>query len=285
MVTGKHRAKGQSTKHKEAKKKQRGGISSFIHHQSHYLIDSLRYLTFKRLMKATFADALFYLFAISFGLIFANFMRVKITDLLPDIDMSTFKNTAAIDSVINSFNTLMAIFFIVTVTYFLLLVIFWAVFKGSFWSILMKRSYSMRYVLNYFWLSLLWLGIWTGIFIGSLFLFKDSVIVGVMLLFGFLFLHTSIPVYIVFTKENKIKHALKEGLSIAIGGIHHFLIPYAFIIIFYVGLMVSILFPLLRMATGGFAGIISGLFTIVFLVWCRVYLLEMIAYHAGYQMR
>jgi hypothetical protein len=155
---------------------------------------------------------------------------------------------------------------------FLLLTIFWSLFKGLNWSIALKKKFDLKYLKKFTLLNLAWF------LILSLLIFlastgtKQNVTPIFILVIILIAVHLTNILYVLFTQESSLK-AVKKTFKMAITKIHYFILPYAVIALFLY--IIFTLVPRLNLQQKP-SIIISILgYTIIF-AWSRLYLAEVV---------
>ena len=233
---------------------------------------SWKRLTPRNVTLATLYDLLFYLIVSGTVFIFAGFLNARTRNF--DVDVFNTENIAKATEYYQSMlNTLVLLIII----YAIIFIIAWAIFKSLIWSELMGRKFNLHHLKNFTILSTIWLVIWGLILFLFPLLIREGLQGAVFLVLLAVFLHTSVVVYILFTKENLLRHSIHKGFSIAFGRIHHFIIPYLVIFALYYVVIVNVVFRILmlipaeRLVQG-----ISIVITLVYVVWVRSYLIEVV---------
>jgi len=163
--------------------------------------------------------------------------------------------------------------------YTILLLIFvflaWTLFKGIIWNITLKKKFTLKYYNQFTLLNLLWFALWLiPVILIIISLKRKPSIIFLLLALIFIIYLTNI-LYILFTKKNLIKHALKNTFKIGFNKIHFFLLPYALMLITM--LIISlILLPANFLPERIFTSI-STIVLVFYLAWARFYLADVVS--------
>ncbi len=146
----------------------------------------------------------------------------------------------------------------------LLTMIAWSTSKGFIYSMIFNKGYGLKYLIKLFLLTLIWLTLWIGLSILLSLIVKKDYLAYLIILVAFLWIHFSIILFTVFTKDNKFS-AIKKAFSIVIKKIHKFLLPYLIIIgLFLLLMLIMFVYNLLPMNIFLLLTLITFLFIISF---------------------
>jgi len=162
--------------------------------------------------------------------------------------------------------------------YTILLLVFvflaWTLFKGIIWNIILKKKFTLKYYKKFTLLNLLWFALWLiPVILIIISLKRKPSAIFLLLALIFLIYFTNI-LYILFTKKNLIKHALKNTFNLGLNKIHFFLLPYALMLITM--LIISlIIWPANFLPERVFTSI-STIVLVFYLAWARFYLADVV---------
>jgi len=161
-----------------------------------------------------------------------------------------------------------ALFAVLTAILFLLLLIInWSLCQGIIYNVLLKKKFSLKYLNKFLLLNIIWFIPWLIIIFIVLFGGKIESFMIPTLIFLFLFLHFSLILYTLFTKNNKLSQ-IKKSLKLGITKFHYFIIPYIIITITFIILSQLNLFNL--------NFIVIALVYLLFFSWLQNYTKEVV---------
>jgi len=211
------------------------------------------------LFDAVFA-AFSFLSVILFGKI-AQELALKISSL--DIqDAATLMESQAdvIKSVLNSL-------LIYAVLLVIILFAICIITQSLIWNTILKKKLTWKYIWKFAVLNIIWL-LWIAPFILILLTKEPTLIIILTILLGILFIHFTMILYTIFTREVKIGKALKLCFKLGVMKIRLYLIPILFAVIIFV--LLNLIMTLINMAV---TSVLIGLaLLIIFAAWLRFYL-------------
>ena len=194
---------------------------------------SLKWLkNWKDLLLIIFFDISFYLISVLIVLAFSLFINNK-SRLMPLIDSSIFSNLAQFQIIYALYRNFYYTFLAGLIIVFLILIVNLAIFKGLIWSKTQNRRFTVAHVKKFIYLSFSWAGSWIILFIINLVIVRREILAKTTLFLLFVMLYFYPIVYVIFTKENKLIHAIKTGFIKGIRHGHRFLLAYLLGFLFY----------------------------------------------------
>jgi len=182
----------------------------------------------KKILKTFFYDLGFYILTAVLFVIFAIFIRNKVTSLTQSLDFTAlFSNN--IESINQSLQSLQQVFLFLVL--FILVcvilgIILFTFFKGLIWLKLLNKKFSWKFFRKYLALNLIYLIPVLIIILFIAFKFQNALLTTIFIL---IFLHFHVLMSYFITKENKIKNAFKQAFKLGIN-IKYFFASYLLVI-------------------------------------------------------
>ena len=147
-----------------------------------------------------------------------------------DLSRVSFQTEEKLTSIAASLRNFVLVALLIALLFVILIIIAWSLFQGMIYSLLGKKKFNLKFFEKFLLLNLIWFIPWLlllGILlIGS----KTASLLVVSITALLLFLHFSLILYPLFTKENKLK-TIKTAIRLGITKIHYFIVPYILIAI------------------------------------------------------
>ena len=156
---------------------------------------------------------------------------------------------------------------------FITIIIDWSIFKGLAWSFTLKKKFNLKFLLRFFLLNLVWLGIFITLIILFAIAFKEIALPIYMLIFLIIWIYFTNIIYTLFIKNPNIK-SIKKAFKLGFTKIHYFILPYLVLIIILL-IIYAIMF-LITFLPYGIGLTIMVLMLLFYLAWARFYIVEVI---------
>lgn len=153
-------------------------------------------------------------------------------DKIQKVDLSNivFQTEAQLQTIVSTLKGFILFAIFTAILFILLLITNWSLFQGIIYNILLKKRFNLKSFGKFLLLNIIWFIPW--LILIFIILFGAKYFITPTLILMLLFLHFSFILYILFTKNNKIK--IKQSLKIGTLKIHHFIIPYILIAITFI---------------------------------------------------
>ncbi len=181
-----------------------------------------------------------------------------------DLDLA-LQSEAKMQELANSLRGFVLFVILTTIIFILLIIINWSFFQGVIYNILLKKKFNMKYLGKFLLLNIIWFIPWTILLFIIIAGSKANYLLISFYTTILIFIHFSSILYILFTKNSKLKE-IKNALKIGILKIHHFILPYIIITITFIILSQLNLLNINILAI--------GLVYLLFFSWIQNYLKE-----------
>ncbi len=180
--------------------------------------------------------------------------------------MKTF-SPEIISQQLGAIKSLAVLFFIITLIVYLILILDYTLFRGWAWTKLLDKKPTKTYMKKFFLLNLIWVTIWTALFLLAVTTINQSYYSYLILIIAILYIHLTTVMHHCFTWQQEIKKAIGKAFTLGIGHIKYFIIPYIYIIIIYIiATKAVILIPRQSQTIAVFS------FVILFMAWYKTYM-------------
>ena len=164
---------------------------------------------------------------------------------------------------------------IATIILLTFIFLIWTFFKGIIWNLVLKKKFGLKYYYKFILLNLFWFALWLiPAFLIIISLKRKPSAIFLLLVLIFLIYFTNI-LYILFTKRNLIKEALKNTFKLGFNKIHFFLLPY--ILMLVTMLIISLILWPTHFLPERIYTSISTLALVFYLAWLRFYLADVVS--------
>lgn len=168
---------------------------------------------------------------------------------------------------LGAIKSLAVLFFIITLIVYLILILDYTLFRGWAWTKLLDKKPTKTYMKKFFLLNLIWVTIWTALFLLAVTTINQSYYSYLILIIAILYIHLTTVMHHCFTWQQEIKKAIGKAFTLGIGHIKYFIIPYIYIIIIYIiATKAVILIPRQSQTIAVFS------FVILFMAWYKTYM-------------
>ncbi|NQV09424.1 hypothetical protein HQ529_06240 [Candidatus Woesearchaeota archaeon] len=158
------------------------------------------------------------------------------------------------------------------ITYFII-----AVFKGGIYSSILKKKLYWGHIWKKFLLNIIWFTCWIVILLVTILILRNTVMVYVFWILVLLIFHLTPILYLKFTQKDKIFNSIKEALKTGFKKIHHFIIPYLVILLYFI--LISFIGYFVSLASETLSVIIIVLLLFDLVTWSRYYIIRVIKYY------
>ncbi|MBW2969344.1 hypothetical protein KY314_04515 [Candidatus Woesearchaeota archaeon] len=172
---------------------------------------------------------------------------------------------------IGTLKSLAIIFFIITIIAYIILIIDYTLFRGWAWTKIFNKKPTKAYMKKFLLLNLIWITGWIILFVLLLNIINPQYYFYLIITAVILYTHLTTVMHYSYTKTNKIKTSINKAFATGIGKLNKFIIPYLFIIIFYIIFTgIITLIPKQSQAMAIFSIII------LFMAWYKTYMNQII---------
>lgn len=181
-------------------------------------------------------------------------------------------NQQAANTLLTSVKGMFSFLVISMILFGILIIISWSLFKGLIWTITTNKKFSTEFFMKFLKLNLIWLPAWFLLmFLFAIIIKPAAAPIYMLITLATAFYFTNI-LYPLFLKHNKIK-IIKESFRLGIKKIHHFIMPYAIIIVLF--FIISRLYSLITLNINANSNIFFGII-LIFVAWMRYYFVDIV---------
>tara|TARA_Y100000310_G_C20593826_1_gene769481 strand:+ start:486 stop:1235 length:750 start_codon:yes stop_codon:yes gene_type:complete len=181
-------------------------------------------------------------------------------------------NQQAANTLLTSVQGMFSFLVISLILFAITIIISWTLFKGLIWTITTNKKFSMKFFMQFLKLNLIWLPAWFLLmFLFAIIIKPTMAPIYMLITLATAFYFTNI-LYPLFLKKNKIK-IIKESFRLGIKKIHHFIMPYAIIVVLF--FIISKSYNLITLNINANPNIFLGII-VIFIAWLRYYFVEIV---------
>ncbi len=162
----------------------------------------------------------------------------------------------------------------------ILAIFFYSVLKSLIWARVMKKKPEWSYLSGFFITSILWFAAWTLLCVGTYFLFTPKAIMILYLIVTILLLHLTPILNMQLAKTSKkllSMNSVKKTFKLGFARVHHFLLPYAFLIVTFIVIYFALRFILQAIKImPEVSTVILVIYLMLYFSWHRIYLAKVI---------
>lgn len=222
-------------------------------------------------------DTLFYFILFVSGYLISSILSSKTAFIQQHLKINpeTITSPIALEGIQSSIRIFFVYFIIAIVSFVLISLVSYALFKSLGWSIILNKKFNKDLFKKFLEGNALWWLIWLLPAFIFIFALRPDFIGYVYIIIFLLYFHTTTIVHFSITKTMEIKSSIAKAFTIGFGNIHYFLVPYAFAFIIY-----FIIFQIFSYAqfliSSKMTLALSFAFVLFYLAWFKSYLAKVV---------
>ena len=262
--------------------------NSFLKQNCDIFINSFKRINLK-IFLILFFDILFYFIFMQAGNFFMNVIQKRAANV--DLTQNFMNlNQQVANTLLTSVRGFFSFLIISLILFAVLMIINWSLFKGLNWAITANKKFNLKFFKKFLQLNLIWLPIWFLLIFLFAIIIKPTaapIYMVIILIIAFYLTNILYPLFLKHTETQYVSGAkkskaflgnskiktIKEAFKLGIKKIHHFIMPYLIIIIFF--LIISKLYKLITLNIDANPNIFFGII-LIFIAWMRYYFVEIV---------